>query len=89
MGTIVSGSLLTQNQNAMQKLKVGQLVWWNDPEKETSGFYRVISDPYDELLAETDAEEEFIDDRIILIGNGYSEAEVYPNELQIVCVREI
>lgn len=65
------------------KFTVSQLVWWNDPEKEASGFYRVISDPYDEILSETDTGDYFMDDRIILIGNGYSEVEVYPCELEI------
>ncbi len=52
-------------------LKKGQKVYWNDPDSASSGQYEVL----------IDIEEE---DTIILIGNGYSEAEVYLDELHII-----
>lgn len=68
----------------MRKFKEGQQVWWNDPADETSGEYKVL-DPKDEYNSDT-AEEDIVDfdDRIILIGNGVSEAEVYAEELEIL-----
>lgn len=51
-------------------LYVGQLVYWNDPANETSGYYTVLNIP--------DTNEE---DAVILIGDGCSEAEVYASEL--------
>lgn len=49
----------------MGKFYVGQKVYWRDPANETSGVYEVY-----EKRGE-----------IILIGNGFSEAEVYESEL--------
>lgn len=68
----------------MRIFKEGQRVWWNDPAGETSGEYRVI-DPKDEYNSEA-AEDDIadFDDRMILIGNGTSEAEVYAQELDII-----
>lgn len=68
----------------MRKFKKGQRVWWNDPADETSGEYKVL-DPKDEYNSDT-AEEDIVDFdyRIILIGNGVSEAEVYAEELDIL-----
>ncbi len=68
----------------MRKFKEGQRVWWNDPADETSGEYKVL-DPRDEYNSDI-TEEDIVDfdDRIILVGNGVSEAEVYAEELDIL-----
>ena len=69
----------------MRKFKVGQRVCWNDPADETSGEYTVL-DPMDERNKDyTEADVEDFDDRMILIGNGSSEAEVNAEELEILC----
>lgn len=53
-------------------IKVGAQVRWNDPENGlSSGVYEIICTP-----------EVIEDDSIILIASDYSEAEVYPNELE-------
>lgn len=56
----------------MMKLNIGMDVFWADPEDETSGIYKVIefdnTYPYDE-------------DTVILISDGFTEAEVYLHEL--------
>lgn len=68
----------------MKQFTKGQLVFWNDPADETSGKYKVL-DPYAERNEDVTEEDiaEF-DDRVILIGSGYSEAEVYAQELDII-----
>lgn len=69
----------------MRKFKVGQKVYWNDPAGETSGEYTVL-DPLDERNKDTTEEDiENFDYRMILIGNGASEAEVNAEELEILC----
>ena len=50
----------------------GASVRWNDPAGQTSGIYQVYG---------IRSEEDITADDIILIGNGYSEAEVYAHEL--------
>nr|DAE55296.1 MAG TPA: hypothetical protein [Caudoviricetes sp.] len=76
----------TQNNNIviMRKFTKGQRVYWNDPADETSGKYYVL-DPYDDRNDEV-TEEDIVgfDDRMILIGNGSSEAQVYAQELDIL-----
>lgn len=68
----------------MRKFKKGQKVWWNDPANETSGEYKVL-DSKDQYNADTTEEDiADIDDRIILIGDGTSEAEVYAAELDLL-----
>lgn len=68
----------------MRTFKEGQRVWWNDPAAETSGEYKVL-DPKDAYNADTTEEDiADFDDRMILIGNGTSEAEVYAEELVIL-----
>lgn len=68
----------------MRKFKKGQKVWWNDPANETSGEYEVL-DPKDEYNADTTEEDiADFDDRIILIGDGTSEVEVYAAELDLI-----
>ncbi len=65
----------------MRKFEEGQKVRWNDPVHETLGEYEVID------ICNTDITEEDIegfDDRVILISNGYSEVEVYAEELELV-----
>lgn len=65
----------------MRKFTVGQKVYWNDPAGETSGEYTVL-DPLDERNKDyTEEDIKDYDDRIILIGNGISEAEVNAQEL--------
>lgn len=68
----------------MRKFKEGQRVWWNDPANETSGEYKVL-DPKDEYNSDV-TEEDIVDfdDRMILVGNGVGEAEVYAEELDIL-----
>lgn len=69
----------------MRKFKNGQRVYWNDPADETSGEYTVL-DAHEEKYADyTDEDVEDYDDRIILIGNGVSEAEANAEELDIIC----
>lgn len=64
----------------MIDFKAGQKVWWNDPEGYSSGEYEVLEDCFaDEYHSDLD-----FDDRIVLIGDGYSEAEVYAQELNIM-----
>ena len=58
----------------MRKFEEGQKVRWNDPVHETLGEYEVI----------TEEDIEGFDDRVILISNGYSEVEVYAEELELV-----
>lgn len=68
----------------MRKFKNGQRVYWNDPADETSGEYTVL-DAHEEKYSDyTDEDVKDYDDRIILIGNGVSEAEVNAEELDIV-----
>ena len=56
-------------------LKVGDKVWWTDPDNGfSSGFYDVM-----EIQTE-DGKLEY-DDDIVLIGNGSSTAQVFPWEL--------
>lgn len=52
-------------------IKVGQTIFWNDPEKLSSGEYKVA------LVSD----ENITDDSIILITSDTSEAEVLPSEL--------
>lgn len=54
-------------------IKVNNTVFWHDPENISDGEYEVISVP-----------EEIEDDSIIIIASDYSEAEVFPTELQPV-----
>jgi hypothetical protein len=51
----------------MPVLSIGDEVQWNDPDNgQSSGIYKVLK---------------IISDEIFLIGNGYSETEVYWHEL--------
>lgn len=65
----------------IQKLAVGTEVFWNDPENATSGIYEILSMPD---MTEQTKEEFKGEDLIILIGNGYSEAEVSVQELEAI-----
>lgn len=70
-------------KTSMRPFVKGQAVYWNDPDGQSSGRYKVL-DPYNERnneYAEVDIAE--FDNRMILIGNGSSEAEVYAQELEI------
>lgn len=58
-------------------LKEGNKCYWKDPANETSGIYRILEIRYDP----NDLDDSLSDDTIILIGNGYSEAEVTLNEI--------
>ncbi len=68
----------------MRKFKKGQKVYWNDPADETSGEYEVYNTHEEKYADLTDEDIEDYDDRIILIGDGYSEAEVNAAELAII-----
>lgn len=77
----------------MEKFKIGQVVYWHDPAKETSGIYRILNIPNsddslepNDLLNINDNQTvvDYYDDLIILIGNDYSEAEVFACELEIL-----
>lgn len=58
--------------NSYEFIKEGAQVLWNDPDNGlSSGEYEVVSAP--EIIE---------DDSIILIASDYSEAEVYPGELE-------
>lgn len=66
----------------MKEFKIGQLVYWHDPANFTSDYYFVISVP---KTSPEDIEQlSQFDERIILISNGYSESEVYGEELDII-----
>lgn len=52
-------------------IKIGTKVWWNDPEGCSDGEYEIYNVP-----------DEIEEDSIIVIGNGVSEAEVLPTELE-------
>ncbi len=65
----------------MRKFKKGQKVYWIDPAGETSGEYEVYNANEDNYANPTDDD---FDERVILIGNGFSEAEVYAAELKII-----
>ena len=64
----------------MEKLSVGTKVYWHDPAGETSGVYEILTKPGIDGLTHEDLE---YDDAILLIGNGYNEAEVFIRELEI------
>lgn len=68
----------------MRKFKNGQRVYWNDPAGETSGEYTVLDAHEEKYQNYTDENIEDYDDRIILIGNGHSEAEVNAEELDLL-----
>lgn len=59
--------------NKYDFIKVSNIVFWHDPENISDGEYEVISAP-----------EKIEDDSIIIIASDYSEAEVFPTELQPV-----
>lgn len=61
--------------NEYDFIKVGNAVFWHDPEGYSDGEYEIISAP---------GGEEMDDDSIILIANDCSEAEVFPTELSPV-----
>lgn len=65
----------------IQKLAVGTEVFWNDPEDATSGIYEILSMPDITGLGKEELEG---GDFIVLIGNGYSEAEVSVQELEAI-----
>ena len=68
----------------MRTFKKGQKVYWHDPAGETSGKYKVL-DTYPERNAEVTHDDiADFDDRMILIGNGSSEADVHAQELDII-----
>ena len=69
----------------MRKFKKGQRVYWNDPAGETSGEYTVLDAHEEKYQNYTDEDVEDYDDRIILIGDGHSEAEVNAEELDLLC----
>lgn len=58
-------------------LKVDNKCYWKDPAGETSGIYTILEIRYNP----NDIDDALTDDTIILIGNGYSEAEVTLNEI--------
>lgn len=58
-------------------LKVGNKCYWRDPAEETSGIYEIAEIRYDE----DDLDDSLSNDTIILLTNGYSEAEVTLNEI--------
>jgi hypothetical protein len=58
-------------------LKVGNQCYWKDPAGETSGIYTIEEIRYDP----NDYDDSLSVDTIILISNGYGEAEVTLNEI--------
>lgn len=68
----------------MRKFKEKQAVYWNDPAGETSGVYEVLDTNEEYNAGITEAEILEFDSRMLLIGNGVSEAEVYAEELAII-----
>ena len=68
----------------MKQFKEKQAVYWNDPAGETSGIYEVLDTNEEYNAGITEAEMSDFDCRIIGIGNGISEAEVYAEELTVL-----
>lgn len=65
----------------IQELSIGTKVYWHDSAGETSGIYEILIMPdINELMKE---ELEY-DELILLIGDGFSEAEVFIRELGIL-----
>ena len=64
----------------IQKVSIGTKVYWHDPAGETSGIYEILIMPD---INELTKEELEYDDLILLIGDGFSEAEVFIRELDI------
>ena len=58
-------------------LKEGNQCYWRDPADETSGIWEILEIRYDK----NDEDDALTNDTIILLGNGYSEAEVTLNEI--------
>lgn len=59
-------------------LKVGNKVWWSDPDHDlSSGEYEIL-----EIQTNPDDNNALYDDTIILIGNDVSEVEVWAAELK-------
>ncbi len=68
--------------NELCWLRVGNKVWWEDPDNsESSGEYEILE-------IRTDSDNILYDDTIILIGNGLSEAEVWALELRPILSNE-
>ena len=63
------------------KLSIGTKVYWHDPAGETSGIYEILIMPDIEEMINEELE---YDDLILLIGDGFSEAEVFIRELDIL-----
>ena len=63
------------------KLSIGTKVYWHDPAAETPGLYEILIQP--DLDEMTNEGLEY-DDLILLIGDGFSEAEVFISELDIL-----
>ena len=63
------------------KLSIGTKVYWHDPAGETSGIYEILIMPDIEEMTNEELE---YDDMILLIGDGFSEAEVFISELDIL-----
>ncbi len=65
----------------IQELSIGTKVYWYDPAGETSGIYEILIMPD---INELTKEELEYDDLILLIGDGFSKAEVFIRELGIL-----
>ena len=65
----------------IQELSIGTKVYCHDPAGETSGIYEILIMPD---INELTKEELEYDDLILLIGDGFSEAEVFIRELDIL-----
>ncbi|WP_347074522.1 hypothetical protein [Bacteroides stercoris] len=65
----------------IQELSIGTKVYWHDPAGETSGIYEILIMPD---INELTKEELEYDELILLIGDGFSEAEVFIRELGIL-----
>ena len=65
----------------IQELSIGTKVYWHDPAGETSGIYEILIMPDIEEMTNEKLE---YDDLIILIGDGFGNAEVFISELDIL-----
>ena len=65
----------------IQEQSIGTEVRWHDPAGETSGIYEILTMPDIEDMTNEELE---YDDLILLIGDGFSEAEAFIRELDIL-----
>lgn len=61
------------------KISVGAKVYWHDPLGEASGVYEILK-----ITDDFSVDDFGYDDLILIIGNGYSQIEVFISELEFL-----